>query len=343
MSATLRIGLAGLGLHGSRYAEPLLAGSIHGAVLGAVSRGNEVAGREFAIEHGVAFAHDPCELATIPGIDAVVAVLPPDLHPELAMACLDARRPVLVEKPLAPDARSAAQVTERVDRTGSLLMVAHTLRFDAVVQAVRTEIAGLGAVRLVALNQRFEPTARGWIDTPGRGGAALNTGVHGFDLMRYFTGAEAVSIVAETASVVTERTEDEFACVVRMEPGGVLATLDNARTTAGRSGRIEIVGENGQLRADHVVRTLARIEGRSETQLGPVPSHFTVNTALERFIECVRHGTPPPITAADGKAAVEMVDACLLSAREGRRVHIDEVRSRPTAMDGRAPETRGGS
>lgn len=326
MSTRLRIGLAGLGLHGRRYAEPLLAGSIPGAVLGAVSRSDEAVGREFAMKHGVEFVGEPNELATLPGIDAVVAVLPPDLHPPLAMACLDARRPILVEKPLAPDARSAAKVAARVDDTGSLLMVAHTLRFDAVVQAVRTEIAALGALRLLALNQRFEPTDRNWIDTPGRGGAALNTGVHGFDLMRYFTGAEAVSVVAESASVVTERTEDEFACVVRMEPGGILATLDNVRATSGRSGRIEIVGEHGQLRADHFLRTLVRIDGRSEIELGPVPSHFTVNTALERFVACVRDGTHPPINAADGRAAVEMADACMLSAREGRRVRIDEVR-----------------
>jgi predicted dehydrogenase len=326
VSTKLRIGLAGLGLHGIRYAEPLLDGTIPGAVLSAVSRSDERSGREFAKGYGARFVRDARELATLPGLDAVIAVLPPDLHPDVACACLDAGRPVLVEKPLASDWRSAARVVKRAGETGTPLMVAHTLRFDAVIEAVRRELPSLGRIRLVALNQRFEPTTRGWIDTPGRGGAILNTGVHGFDLLRYFTGAEAESIVAESASIVTRRTEDEFACVVRLEPGGILGTLDNARTTRGRSGRIEVVGERGQVRADHVLRTFARIEGRAETQLGPIPSHHTVNTTLARFVECVRDGTPPPITAEDGEAAVRMVEACARSASEGRRVRLDELR-----------------
>jgi predicted dehydrogenase len=322
----LRIGLAGVGIHGWRYAEPLLNGRIRGAALAAVSRRDDRQGRELAARHALEYVGDPRELATLPGIDAVVAVLPPDLHPPVAVSCLDAGRPVLVEKPLAPDRKTAAAVAERAEATGTPLMVAHTLRYDAVVEKVRREIPTLGPLRVLALNQRFEPTTRGWIDTPGRGGALLNTGVHGFDLMRYLTGAEAVSVIAEVHAAVTRDTEDEFACVLRLEPGGILATLDNARTTRGRSGRIEIAGDLAQIRADHALRTFARIEGRTEISSDPVPERYTVDAALESFVACVRDGTPPPITARDGLAAVELVEACATSARLGRRVLLDELR-----------------
>jgi myo-inositol 2-dehydrogenase/D-chiro-inositol 1-dehydrogenase len=235
-------------------------------------------------------------------------------------------KPVLAEKPPAPERRGAAEGARRVEETGTFLMVAHTLRYDAVVEKVRQEIPTLGALRVIALNQRFEPTARDWIDTPGRGGAMLNTGVHGFDLMRYLTGAEAVSVMAESETAVTRRTEDEFACIVRLEPGKILATLDNARTTEGRSGRIEVAGERGQLRADHALRTFARIEGRTEVLSDTVPERYTVDEALRAFVECVRDGAPPPITARDGLAAVELVEACSISAELGRRVLLDELR-----------------
>jgi len=322
----LRIGLAGVGLHGWRYADTLLKGTIRGATLTAISRRDKARGRELAEQYGVKHVGDPRELATHPGVDAVIAVLPPDLHPLVALACLDAGRPVLVEKPLAPDRRTAAAVARGVKETGTPLMVAHTLRYDAVVEKVRREIPALGALRVIALSQRFEPTTRDWIDTPGRGGALLNTGVHGFDLMRYLTGAEAVSVMAETETTVTRRTEDEFACIVRLEPGGILATLDNARTTEGRSGRIEVAGERGQLRADHVLRTFATIQGRTETLSEPVPQRHTVDVALDAFVACVREETPPPITVEDGLAAVELVEACALSSKLGRRVLLDELR-----------------
>jgi predicted dehydrogenase len=205
----LRLGLAGLGIHGARYAEHLLRGDVPRAALAAVSRQDAAAGKSFAAGHGIAFVEDPRELAEHPAVDAVIAVLPPDLHPGVARACLARGKPVLIEKPLAADAASAAEIAALVRETGVPLMVAHTLRFDPLVRRLKELAATLGPLRLLAINQRFEPTDRVWIDRPGPGGALLNTAVHGFDLMRFLTGAEADSIDAQVETVVTARTEDE--------------------------------------------------------------------------------------------------------------------------------------
>jgi myo-inositol 2-dehydrogenase/D-chiro-inositol 1-dehydrogenase len=322
----LRLGLAGLGIHGIRYAQHLLRGDVPRAVLTAVSRQNASAGRAFAADSGLIFAEDPLDLATHPEVDAVLAVLPPDLHPALARECLARGRPLLVEKPLAADAASAAEVADLAARTGVPLMVSHTLRFDPLVVQLRERAAELGPLRVVALNQRFEPTARTWIDRPGPGGALLNTAVHGFDLMRFLTGAEAVSLDAQTEAAVTRHTEDEAVALVRLAPGPILATLDNARTTAGRSGRIELVGERGQLWGDHVHRGLFRVHGREQEDLGPVPAVPTVALALAAFVDAVLDGTPMPCTAEDGLQAVRMVEAARLSAQSGRRILLSEVR-----------------
>ena len=321
----LRLGLAGLGIHGGRYAEHLLRGDVPRAVLSAVTRQDGAAGKTFAAAHGVAFVPDPRELAEHPAVDAVIAVLPPDLHPSLARACLTRGKPVLVEKPLAADAASAAEIAALAKETGTPLMVAHTLRFDPLVRRLR-ELAGtLGPLRLLALNQRFEPTDRVWIDRAGPGGALLNTAVHGFDLMRFLTGAEPVSLDAQVEAVVTARTEDEVVALVRLTPGPILATLDNARTTAGRSGRIEIVGEEGQLWGDHVHRGLFRVRGREQESLGPVPAIPTVAATLAAFVDAVLDGGLVPCTAEDGLQAVRMAEAARRSAETGRRTRLTEV------------------
>lgn len=322
---TIRIALAGLGVHGARYARHLLAGEVPGATLVAVSRREESAGRAFADEHGLRFTRDPLELATLPGVDAVAAVLPADLHPGLALECVRASRPVLIEKPLAADARSAFRVRDEVQRRGAALMVAQTLRFDPLVRRLREESARLGDLHLISINQRFEPFHRDWIDEPSSGGVLLNTGVHGFDLWRFLSGAEPETLLAETGRAMTERTEDQFVAIARLEPGGPLAMLDNCRATAGRSGRIEIAGEHGQLVGDHIHRTLLRLEGRESTDLGPVEALPTVRAALAHFVERVRSGRPFDVSAADGAAAVAMVDAAKLSARRGRRVGLREI------------------
>ncbi len=313
----LTLGLAGLGIHGGRYAAHLLEGEILGARLGAISRGNAREGSLFALQNNVTFVADPRDLATVPGIDAAMVCLPPDLHADVAIACLEAGRPVLVEKPLATTVRDAARVVATAARTGTPLMVAHTLRFDPLILAMKREAVSLGAIRMVAISQRFEPTRRGWIDTPGRGGMILNTGVHAFDLLRYLTGAEIVSVQAAAERIVTEDTEDQFAAIVRLAPGAILAIVDNARTTAGRSGRIEVVGERGQLRGDHIHRELTRIEGRRRFDLGPIPAVATVAEAVRAFASCLAAGIPMPVTAGDGEAAVRAADACHRAIRTG--------------------------
>jgi len=309
----VRIGLAGLGIHGGRYAAHLLAGDVPGLSLGAVSRADAREGSIFALAHGIAFVNDPRELATVPGIDAVVVCLPPDLHPPVAIACLEAGRPVLVEKPLAADVPAGERVLETARRTGTPIMVGHTMRFDGVVTAMRREAVSLGPLRVVAINQRFEPTRRSWIDTPGRGGILLNTGVHAFDLLRFLTGAEIVEARALTTRTVTHDTEDGFAATLRLEPGGILATVDNARTVAGRTGRIELAGERGQLRGDHIHRELTRIEGSERRDLGPVPRTPTIPATLSAFAEALRAGARMPVTAEDGLAAVRVACALLLT------------------------------
>jgi predicted dehydrogenase len=324
--AMLRLGLAGMGVHGQRYARHLLAGDVPGARLAAVSRSNEAAGRAFAGEHGLRFAADPRELAVLRGLDGVVLVLPPDLHAPAAEACVAAGRPVLVEKPMAADLAAARHLAAEVQRRGCLLMLGQTLRFDAVIEAVRREVPGVGPLRSVSLSQRLEPAGRPWIDVPGRGGVLLNTGVHGFDLLRHLTGLEAGSLQAECARAVARHTEDQFVAIVRLEPGGVLAVVDSARTTRSRCGRIEVVGAEGQVWGDHIHRTVTRLRDGKLTDLGPFPHRPTVPAALAAFVRCIRGEIPPPITAADGVATIELCEAVRLSAREGRRVVLAELR-----------------
>jgi predicted dehydrogenase len=89
--------------------------------------------------------------------------------------------------------------------------------------------------------------------------------------------------------------------------------VDNARTTGGRSGRIEIVGEQAQLRADFIHRELARLEGRTVRSLGTWPEVPTVAVLLAAFVACLASGAAMPVTARDGAAAVHAVDLAYAS------------------------------
>ncbi len=304
----LGIGLAGLGVHGQRYAAHLLAGDVPRAHLAAVHRRRADEGRAWARAHGVTHHESLDDLIEDPRVDAVVAVLPPSLHPGAVVSARRAGLPVLVEKPLARNAPEARRVVDECAGAGPPAMVAQTLRFDSVVATVKRELPGIGPLHLAAVNHRFEPSGRPWLDDPDEGGLLLNTGVHGVDLLRFLTGAEITEVRALGRSVVLRRVRDLFAAVMRLEPGGILATLDNSRATSARTGGIELVGERGQLIADHVHGTIVRIEGRKMTRIQapePVP---TVREALRAFVDAVLDGEPVPIPLSEGLAAVEAVE-----------------------------------
>jgi predicted dehydrogenase len=68
--------------------------------------------------------------------DAASVAVPTVYHGEVAIPLLERGVAVLVEKPLAPDVESAGKLLEAARRTGSILQVGHSERFNPVVQAM---------------------------------------------------------------------------------------------------------------------------------------------------------------------------------------------------------------
>ena len=308
---TLGIGLAGLGRHGIRYAQHLLAGDVPRARLVAVHRRRHEEGRAWAGVRGLVY-HDSLDaLAGDPAVDIVVAALPPSRHPGAVAAAAAARKAVLVEKPLAATAAEAERAVEAARRAGITAMVANTLRYNSVIRALAGALPRAGELHLVAINQRLERTGRPWLDEPADGGPVLNTGVHGIDVLRFLTGTEVASAQAFGRRVHHRVTHDLFAATLRMTPGELIATLDNSRAGAGRSGRIEVAGSERQLVGDFVHGFLFEIEGHARRPLpiaDPVP---TVREVLRDFVAALAAGRPSPIPLEEGVAAVR---SCALIA-----------------------------
>ncbi|MCU0254624.1 MAG: Gfo/Idh/MocA family oxidoreductase [Acidobacteria bacterium] len=308
---TLGIGLAGLGRHGIRYAQHLLAGDVSGARLVAVHRRRHDEGRAWAGVRGLAY-HDSLEaLATDPAVDLVVAALPPSRHPGAIEAAAAAHKPVLVEKPLAPTPAEAERAAEAARRAGIPAMVANTLRYNSVIRALAAALPRAGTLHLLALNQRLERTGRPWLDDPAEGGPVLNTGVHGIDVLRVLTGTEVAAAQALGRCVHHRATWDLFAATLRLVPGDLIATLDNSRAGSGRSGRIEVAGSERQFAGDFVHGFLFEIEGHARRPLpvaDPVP---TVREVLRDFVSALVAGRPSPIPLTEGVAAVR---SCALIA-----------------------------
>jgi len=319
----LRLGLIGVGKHGGRYARHIVHDMPNLHLVG-IARRTLDAARAQAAELGCRAYGDYRELLAAPDIDAVIAVVPPTLHPDIVEAAAAERRPLLLEKPAAPSLEAGQRMLRTVRAAGLPVMVAQTLRYNGVVRRLMEERARLGHIHAVRIAQHFEPSRPGWIDDPAiaGGGITLHTGVHSFDLARVLTGLEAEHVSCEMTHVGTLRTEDNFSAVIRMRGDNTLTTVGGSRASACRSGAIELTGHGGMLIADHVLNTAQFVLGTTITPL-PVPAPIsTVCEVLTDFVTALQRGGPMPIPLEEGLRAVAIADACYRAARSG---HFEPV------------------
>jgi len=80
-----------------------------------------------------------------PQIDAVAVATPAATHAEVVLACLDAGKHVLVEKPLATSVAEGEKLVLAAEQKGLVLMCDHTYCYTPAVRKAR-ELARLGAL-----------------------------------------------------------------------------------------------------------------------------------------------------------------------------------------------------
>ena len=147
-----------------------------------------------AREYGPAeYSTDAASLLDRVKPDFVFIGSPPHLHREQIQLCLDREIPVLCEKPLALTLEDATAIDAAVTRAGVAVRVAHHLRHQPGVAALRKIIgdAEPGQLRRVSMQWAFWlnelATNATWKLDPSRGGpnAFFDAGIHTIDLMQY--------------------------------------------------------------------------------------------------------------------------------------------------------------
>jgi predicted dehydrogenase len=320
-----RIGLIGLGKHGQRYAHHIRQ-DFPELTLSAICRKDPARLSQDVAATGAAGFVDHAEMLRSGLCDAVVAVVPPHLNLDIVTRCREREIPLLLEKPAAANLEDAMRMHAVASDGAVPVMVAQTLRYNGAVRALRSRLDEIGAITSVSMTQRFEPSRLAWLDDPRQSGAgvALHTGVHCFDLIHHLTGMRAGRVTAQVASLKTRRTEDCCAATLELDDG-VLATVSLARTTRGRTGHIEIAGEEATLAGDHVLNRAHVVRGREATELDcgePVP---TVREILADFVGSLENETPVPVPLRCGLDAVAVASACLESARRAEAVAVEYV------------------
>jgi predicted dehydrogenase len=253
-----------------------------------------------------------------PSVEAVVVVTPPLLCLEICLEAVRARKPILIEKPLAPTGREARMMVKAAEEAGLLLMTAQTLRFDSTILTLKDHLPKIGRFRYATFTSRIE-TKNGDVirpPVPGQRGALLEFGVHLLDAVSLLTGEEVASVRCELDQHPCVGP-DTMAIVQLQTTSGMRFVLDLARVVTGRVARTEWVGTHGQIAADWFHQHVSGTFSDGAPLEWTVHPQQTILSTLRAFVHAIETNSPPPITGRDGCRAVEVADACYRSAELG--------------------------
>lgn len=198
------------------------------------------------------------ELLSHDNVDAVVVCAPTEQHAELALAVVEARKHLYLEKPVACRLEDGERVHEAVESSGITAAVGFNYRFHPDAQRVRDLLADgvIGAVQYVA-TRLWEP-APSWRTAAWRtrrssgGGALLDLGAHHVDLVPWLLSDE---IADARATLRSQRTEHDVADVqFRTRTGVVWESSFSYRS--GRADELVLTGDEGRLRFDRYARSV---------------------------------------------------------------------------------------
>jgi predicted dehydrogenase len=319
---TFRIGVVGAGAHGERYVRHG-QNDVPGMSVSALCRRQEKPGQELASQYGVRHHREALELIADPDVDGVVICTPPSTHFAYAKAVLAAGKPLLLEKPMTGTVAEAEALARLDETVASPLMVGQSLRWNPVIKRVKEMWPRLGRVRLIRLAQRLAPTDLAWQKDLAQtvGGSVLLTGVHIFDLARWLSESEFVSVDSRQEQYLNPVVEDFFLARAQLA-NGCWASLEVSKHTQSRACWLEVVGDKGQIRADYLNAGVLWRSGSIEEYEEISAKAPTLPTMLAEWLRSIRQGTPPPVTVHDGLATLRMVDACYESARIQASVKI---------------------
>jgi predicted dehydrogenase len=321
---TIHIGLIGCGGISRAHARGYLAHPDLARVT-AVADVADAAAAERAAQLDATAYRDYRDLLADDAVDAVDICLPHHLHANAIVAAAEAGKHVLCEKPLCLTTAEADRIRRAVDAAGVTLMCAHNnLYLPAVAQA--RELLDAGALGRVyelrttdCFRSDFRPDTMGWRAdrrTSG-GGELIDTGYHPTYLLLYLASDAPTDV---TAMLSTHRLsfmdgEDSARVLVRFA-GGALGELVTswAYSPPPYAEKFSVVGERGSLWSDGTALH-QQIDGAAPV----VTEHPAVDaTAAEiaAFATCLRDGTRPIHSVAEGTAVLEVILAAYRSAEQ---------------------------
>ena len=329
----LRDALLGLGSYASRVAEAMKDSKravVAGLVSGTPSK--LVSWRaKYNVPESNCYNYDTVDqIKNNPDIDAVYIITPNALHKDMAIRIAKAGKHVIVEKPMALNAKEGKEMVDACQKAGVHLLVGYRMHFEPkTLEIIRMRNAGdFGKVLFFqGLSGFIIGDPKQWRlnkDLAG-GGSMMDIGIYSVNGSRYMIGEDPIWVTAQetkTDFVKFKEGVDETIQFQMGFPGGAVASclstysLNNLDRffLDGTKGYAELMPSTGY----------GPIKGKTNKGelTHPHVTHQTVQ--MDEFAAIILDGKQPivPVDGVEGWKDMVIVDAIYQAARTGKKIML---------------------
>jgi len=301
----VRVAVIGVG-HLGRHHARILA-SLSGVTLVGVADTDADRAAQVAAEYGTAVFADARDLAG--RVDAVVVSVPTSSHAAVALPLLEAGIGALVEKPLSRTVGEADQLIAAAARTGAVLAVGHSERFNPAVAAARPYVRDPRFIEVHRLGTFPERSLD--IDV------VFDLMIHDLDVVLSLVKSEVESIEAVGVPVLTPRVDIANARV--RFANGCIANLTASRISRDRVRKIRFFQPASYLSIDYAAQKVEawRLEkGKGSASMPSIEggdlavrNEEPLKLELADFVDAVVSRRPPAVTGEQGRRALAVAQA----------------------------------
>jgi myo-inositol 2-dehydrogenase/D-chiro-inositol 1-dehydrogenase len=320
---TVRIGIIGAGVMGADHARTLHE-SVSGAAVTAIADPLTERAQAVAAATGANCFGSAEDLIASSFVDAVLIASHDSAHAEQVISCLEHRKPVLCEKPLAPSVAECQDLVDRQRALGQsvpLISVGFMRRFHPAYLDLKARIedGSIGQPLMVLSSHR---NVRSYPDSTSAS-TITNSAIHEIDITAWLLNStiESVSWHAPRSTAQDLTKQDPQVLHLRTADG-TLAVVDvflNARY--GYDVRCEVVGEWGTAELSRPRPTLINSQMTASSPYSedwrPIFADAYRNQS-QAWVDALVSGTKPTLaTAEDSLNAIRVAEALIASMATG--------------------------
>jgi len=345
MSKKINISIVGTGLMGLQHIKAILNSkktNLHSIV--DISKNAKLLSQKYNIP----LYSKVSELLKSKNLDAVIIATPNQLHETHTLSFLKKKIPVLLEKPISDNIKSAKKIINCSIKTKTPLLIGYHRRHNSIVSKVKNIINKRKLGNIVSANvlcwlyKHEEYYKEKWRVSKGGGPLGINL-VHDIDMICYLLGSIRY-VQAFTTNKNRKFNVEDTATVSLFFKSGALCTLNISDTivapwsyelTAGENPVYPITnqsaymigGTKGSLQFPNLKYWFYKKERSwwNKISFNEVKNKRDDNTLVNQinhFADVVAKKTKPKVNGNDGLLSLKIFAAITKSAKTGKKIRI---------------------